>query len=360
MNTGLALFLTVLLLCGNAFFVGAEFAVITARRDRLEILAAEGRARARTALRGSSQLPLLIAGAQLGVTVCSLGLGALAEPAVSGLLAEPFTALGMPNALLHVLSFVIALCVVTMLHTLLGEMVPKNLALAGPERAAMWLVPIHLRFCQLTRPLLNLYTAIASAVLKLIRVTPKSELDSAYTPDELASLIAESRREGLLEGSEHRRLAKTLSSTNRTVADVVVPMAELATLPAAPTVGDVEDLVAATGFSRFPLRTNGHLAGYLHVKDILDIANAEPSTPVPANRVRGLPELPTDARLDEALSALRRANSHLASAVRPDGSLAGVVALEDLVEEYVGTVHDGTHVTSTLSRETMPSPTAGS
>lgn len=345
MNTGLALFLTVLLLAGNAFFVGAEFAVITARRDRLEILADEGRARARTALRASSQLPLLIAGAQLGVTLCSLGLGALAEPAVTDLIAAPFTALGVPDTVVHVIGFAVALCIVTMLHTLLGEMVPKNLAIAGPERAAMWLVPIHLRFCQLTRPLLNLYTAFAAAVLKLIRVTPKSELDSAYTPDELASLIGESRREGLLEGSEHRRLAQTLSSTHRTVADVVVPMAELATLPAAPTVGDVEDLVAATGFSRFPLRTNGHLAGYLHVKDILDIANAEPSTPVPADRVRGLPELPTDARLDEALAALRRANSHLASAVAPDGSLAGVVALEDLVEEYVGTVHDGTHVT---------------
>ena len=355
MSTGLALFLTVLLLAGNAFFVGAEFAVITARRDRLEILADEGKARARTALRGSSQLPLLIAGAQLGVTLCSLGLGALAEPAVTDLLERPFTALGVPSAVVHVIGFAVALCVVTMLHTLLGEMVPKNLALAGPERAAMWLVPIHLRFCQLTRPLLNLYTAIAGGVLKLIRVTPKSELDSAYTPDELASLIAESRAEGLLEGSEHRRLAQTLSSTNRTVADVVVPLAELTTLPAAPTVGDVEDLVAKTGFSRFPLRTNGHLAGYLHVKDILDIANAEPSTPVPTDRVRGLPELPTDARLDEALSALRRANSHLASAVRPDGSLAGVVALEDLVEEYVGTVHDGTHVTRDSSEATTSS-----
>ncbi|HEX3784911.1 MAG TPA: hemolysin family protein [Pseudonocardiaceae bacterium] len=360
MSNGLALFLTVLLLGGNAFFVGAEFAVITARRDRLETLANEGRSRARTALRGSGQLPLLIAGAQLGVTLCSLGLGALAEPTISDLLADPFTALGVPDAVVNVVSFAIALCIVTMLHTLLGEMVPKNLALAGPERAAMWLVPIHLRFCQLTRPLLNLYTAIASAVLRLIRVTPKSELDSAYTPDELASLIAESRREGLLEGSEHRRLAKTLSSTHRTVADVVVPLAELTMLPTEPTVGDVETLVTQTGFSRFPLRgADGRLAGYLHVKDILDLANGEPSTPVPPSRVRGLPQLPVDARLDEALSALRRANSHLASAVRPDGSTVGVVALEDLVEEYVGTVHDGTHVgSSTLPVDPSEATTA--
>src|ERR1700743_26466 len=139
MNVGLSLFITVLLLLGNAFFVGAEFAVITARRDRLEALAEEGRARARMGIRAGHELPLLIAGAQLGVTVCSLGLGALAEPAVSHLLERPFDALGVPAPITHVIGFVVALCIVTMLHTLFGEMVPKNLALAGPERAATWL-----------------------------------------------------------------------------------------------------------------------------------------------------------------------------------------------------------------------------
>jgi CBS domain containing-hemolysin-like protein len=352
MSTGLALLLTVLLLAGNAFFVGAEFAVITARRDKLEALAGgisggRGKRRARTAIRAGRELPLLIAGAQLGVTVCSLGLGALAEPAIAGLLEAPFTALGVPTAVLHVLSFVIALVLVTMLHTLLGEMVPKNLALAGPERAAMWLVPVHFAFCRFTRPLLFLFTAAANWVLRRMHVTPKGELDNAYTTDELASLISESRDEGLLEGSEHRRLAKTLSSAERTVAEVLVRLEDLTTLPAEPTVGDVAEAVAGTGFSRYPLRAeDGRLTGYLHVKDILDLATADPGTPVPAGRVRGLPQVPTDARLDEALAALRRAQSHLAEAVRPDGAVLGAVALEDLVEEYVGTVRDGTHVSS--------------
>lgn len=347
MSVGWSLFLTVLLLAGNAFFVGAEFAVITARRDRLEALAEEGRSRARTAIRAGERLPMLIAGAQLGVTVCSLGLGALAEPAMSSLLELPFDAAGVPTAVTHVVGFAVALGIVTTLHTLLGEMVPKNLALAGPERAAMWLVPVHFAFCRFTRPLLALFTALANAVLKLIGVTPKDELDTAYTSDELASMIAESRREGLLEGAEHRRLAQTLSTTDRTVADVLVPVDRLTTLPASPTVGDVEAVVAATGFSRFPVRgDDGRLVGYLHVKDVLDQVGADPATPVPPARVRGLPELPTDARLDEAMAALRRANSHLAKAVRPDGSVVGAVALEDVLEEYVGTVRDATHVES--------------
>ncbi|HEX5115630.1 MAG TPA: hemolysin family protein [Pseudonocardiaceae bacterium] len=347
MSVGLSLFVTVLLLLGNAFFVGAEFAVITARRDRLEALAAEGRTRARMAIRAGHDLPLLIAGAQLGVTVCSLGLGALAEPAVSGLLERPFDAVGVPDAVVHVVGFVIALCIVTMLHTLFGEMVPKNLALAGPERAAMWLVPVHFAFCRATKPLLLLFTALANGVLRLLRVRPKGELDNAYTTDELASLIAESREEGLLEGAESRRLEQTLSSAAHTVADVLVPMARLTSLPAGPSVGDVAAVVETTGFSRFPLLTeDGRLVGYLHVKDVLDLLDDDPAQLVPRSRFRGLPEVPTDARLDEALTALRRTNSHLAKAVQPDGVVVGVVALEDMVEEYVGTVRDATHVGS--------------
>ena len=345
MSTGLALFITVLLLAGNAFFVGAEFAVITARRDRLEALAADGFGRARAAIRAGHQLPLLIAGAQLGVTVCSLGLGALAEPAMSELIERPLSALGAPEAVIHTAGFVLALGIVTMLHTLLGEMVPKNLALAGPERAAMWLVPVHFAFCRFTRPLLGLFNALAGVALKALGVTPQEELNSAYTRDELASMIAESRREGLLEVAEHQRLAKTLSSAARTVAEVMLPLDQVTTLSAGPTVGEVEAAVRATGFSRFPLAApDGRLTGYLHIKDVLDELDDDPDRPVPPSRFRGLPDVPTDARLDEAVAALRRARTHLARAVRPDGTLVGVVALEDLFEEYVGTVRDATHV----------------
>ncbi|HWC83512.1 MAG TPA: hemolysin family protein [Pseudonocardiaceae bacterium] len=345
MSVGLSLFLTLLLVAGNAFFVGAEFAVITARRDRLEALATDGFSRADTAIRAGHELPLLIAGAQLGVTVCSLGLGALAEPAMSELIEKPLHAIGAPDAVVHTVGFALALGIVTMLHTLLGEMVPKNLALAGPERAAMWLVPVHFAFCRFTRPLLSMFTALAGASLKIIGVTPQDELNSAYTRDELASMIGESRREGLLDIAEHQRLAKTLSSTARTVADVMLPLDQLTTLSAEPTVGEVEAAVAATGFSRFPLAApNGRLVGYLHIKDVLDQLGDDADRPVPASRVRGLPDVPTDARLDEAVTALRRARTHLARAVHPDGTLVGVVALEDLFEEFVGTVRDATHV----------------
>jgi CBS domain containing-hemolysin-like protein len=343
MNDFLALIVTVFLLLGNGFFVGAEFAIITARRDRLDALAEQHR-RARIVIEAGRHLPLLIAGAQLGITVCSLGLLLLAEPVIAGLLEAPFGMIGIPESVVHVVAFALALIIMTALHTVIGEMVPKNLAIAGPERAAMLLVPAHYAFCRLVRPLLAAFTAVAKAVLRLMKVEPKDELDSAYTPDELATLIAESRREGLLEPAEHRRLAKTLSSTGRTVADVIVPIDEVRTIPFNPTVGDIAKAVEVTGFSRFPVRmADGRLNGYLHVKDVLDLAGADPATPVPWARIRGLPELPGDSRLDEAMAALRRVQSHLAKAVAPDGAVLGVVALEDLVEEYVGTVRDGTH-----------------
>ncbi|MFL6142651.1 MAG: hemolysin family protein [Labedaea sp.] len=344
MSDVLALLATLLLLLGNGFFVGAEFAIITARRDRLESLAEGRNRRAAIVIEAGRRLPLLIAGAQLGITVCSLGLGALAEPVVAGLLERPFAGLDIPAPVLHGVAFALALALVVALHTVIGEMVPKNLAIAGPEKAAMLLVPMHYAYCRLVAPVLGLFTAAAQGVLRLIGVQPKDELESAYTQDELATLIAESGREGLLEDAEHRRLAKTLSTTGRTVADVLVPLAEVKTVPYRPTVGDVEAAVTDTGFSRFPVRMNdGRLNGYLHVKDVLDLAGRDPATPVPWNRIRGLPELPANTRLDDALTALRRAQSHLVKAIGPGRVVLGVVALEDLVEEYVGTVKDSTH-----------------
>ncbi len=333
-----------LLLAGNAFFVGAEFAIITARRDRLEALADQGSSRARTVIKAGRELPLLIAGAQLGITLCSLGLGALGEPAVAAVLEVPFHGVGIPDAVRHGVAFAVALIIVVALHTVLGEMVPKNLAIAGPERTALLLVPAHLWFCRLVAPLLRGFTVVSTAVLKLVGVTPRDELESAYTRDELALLIGQSRQEGLLEDSEHRRLTQTLSSAERTVADVLVPLDRITSVPSQPTMEQVEAAVSATGFSRFPVREDDRLVGYLHVKDVLDLAGADPATRVPPGRVRGLPRVPVDAGLDDAVASLRRSQSHLAQAVSADGVVRGLVALEDLVEEYVGTVRDGTHV----------------
>lgn len=345
MNDSTALLLAVLLLAGNAFFVGAEFSLISARRDRLEAKAERGVARARTVMRAGRQLSQMLAAAQLGITICSLGLGALGEPTVAHLLARLLNPLGVPETVVHPASFVVALGIVTVLHILFGEMVPKNVAIAGPERTALWMVPPLAGWARLMRPVIAVLNWIANHVLQLFGVQPRDELESGYSPDELANLIADSSREGLLDSQEHRRLTQTLATVARTVADVLVPLPRLTTLPAQPTLGDIEHAVRETGFSRFPLRAQaGRLVGYLHVKDVLDLLDRPPETPVPPSSVRSLPDVPATAKLDDALALLRRSQSHLGRVVGTDGNTQGAVALEDLVEEYIGTIRDATHV----------------
>lgn len=345
MSDTIALLLALLLLAGNAFFVGAEFSLISARRDRLEAMMERGVTRARTVLRASERLSQMLAAAQLGITICSLGLGSLGEPAVAHQLARLLSPLGVPEPVVHSVSFVIALGIVTVLHILLGEMVPKNVAIAGPERTALWMVPPLVAWARLMRPAIVALNWVANHVLRLFGVQPRDELESGYSPDELANLIADSSREGLLDSQEHRRLTQTLASVERTVADVLVPLHRLTTLPAQPTLGDIERAVRETGFSRFPLRTtDGGLVGYLHVKDVLELLDQPPETLVPSSSVRPLPDVPATAKLDEALALLRRSRSHLGRVLGTDGSTRGAVALEDLVEEYIGTVRDATHV----------------
>ncbi|GAB1512406.1 hemolysin family protein [Actinophytocola sp. KF-1] len=344
MTGGVAILVAVFLLLLNAFFVGAEFALVSARRDRLEALAERGVDRARIVMRAAEHTSMMMAGAQLGITLCTIGLGALGEPTVAHYLEFLLGPLNLPAAVLHAVAFTVALVLVSILHIVLGEMVTKNIAIAAPEKTAVWLTPVLVGWVRLIRPVIALLNAAANGVLRLLKVEPKDEIESAHTPEELANMIADSRREGLLDPAEHRRLTQTLSSAERTVADVLVPLDEVETVPHPPTVGDIEEAVNRTGFSRFPVRMpDGRLNGYLHVKDVLDQADQDPSTPVPYHRVRGLPEIPADSRLDEALAALRRARSHVAKAVAADRTVLGVVALEDLVEEYVGTVRDATH-----------------
>jgi CBS domain containing-hemolysin-like protein len=341
------IFLVFLLLLTNAFFVGAEFSLISSRRDRLEALLEQGNTRAKIVINASKNVSRMLAGAQLGITICSLLLGRLGEPAIAHRLLGFFQLLHIPDVLLHPISFVIALAFITVLHVLIGEMVPKNLAIAEPERLALWLVPVHVAWVKIANPFIWLLNFIANSTLRLVKVEPKDELETAYTSDELAELLSESRREGLIDQSEHQRLSQTLSSVQKTVADVLVPTEQLTTLPCSPTVGDVEKAVSSTGFSRFPVRADtGELTGYIHVKDVLDQANDDPSSTVPAEKTRSLTELRADSRLDEALSAMRKEGSHLALALDADDRSVGVVALEDLVEEYVGTVRDGTHVSA--------------
>ncbi len=339
MSDGAALGLAIALLLGNAFFVGAEFALISARRSQIEPLVEQGGRRARTTLWAMERVSLMLAGAQLGITICSLGLGAVGEPAVAHLLERPFAAIGLPESLLHPIAFTLALSIVVYLHMVLGEMVPKNIALALPERSALILGPLLAGIVRVLNPVIWLLNAMANATLRLLRVEPRDEVSSTFTAEEVAAMISESRREGLLDIEEHELLTGALQFEQVQARDLMIRSDEVVSVDVGVTAGDVEEQVARTGFSRFPLRSSdGQLVGYLHVKDVLDLG---PDQQVPQRRIRELPALAADATVDDIVQTLQAAGSHL-GVVDDDGDL-GVVALEDAIEELIGEVVDAAH-----------------
>lgn len=334
-----AIGIAVLLLLGNAFFVGAEFALVSVRRTALEEAASEGKRGARLALRAVENVTLMMAGAQLGITMCSLGLGAIGEPAVAHLLEPIFEAVRVPDALVHPISFVIAMSVVVFLHMTLGEMVPKNIAIAGPARSALLLGPPMYAIAWILRPLLWLMNGMANVVLRIMRITPTREVASTITTDDVPSYLAESAEVGLLDEHEHQLISGALTLTSATVADVLVPSAQLVSLGPDPTVRAAEEAAVAHGFSRFPVRgEDGSWLGYLHLKDVLDLIDSDLDGPVPADRIRRMAAVRSDTPLPQALTEMQRSGVHLALVRDARDQIIGVVMLEDVMETMVGAV----------------------
>lgn len=354
MNDYVALLLAVVLLALNAFFVGAEFALLSARRSQIEPKALAGSKAAKATLTAMENVSAVMAAAQLGITMCSLGLGAVGEPAVAHLLKPVFAAVGVPDQLVYPISFVLALLVVVFLHVVLGEMVPKNIAIAGPARAALVLGPPMMWIVTVLRPVIASLNFIANLALRVLRVEPKDEVSSVFTREEVAALVEESRGEGMIEAAKYDLLAGALGFTELTVAAVLMPSASLATVGPGSTSTDVEALCARTGFSRFPVVTaSGDLRGYLHIKDVLETDETRRERPVDSKWVRPFATVRSDELLHEALGTLRQRGAHtcLGRVVDATGQVLGVVTLEDVLEELVGEIRDGAHH--------APSPLAG-
>lgn len=339
MSSGTALLVGLVLLVANAFFVGAEFAIMSARRSRVEPLAETSR-RARTVLWAMEHATLMMACAQLGITVCSTGIGAVAEPAVARLVEGPLMDLGLPAASAHVVGFAVALALVIYLHVVVGEMVPKNLAVTSPERAAMWFGPPLVLLSRVLSPLIRALNELANLVLRLFGVEPKSEVASAFTAEEVAAIIERSQREGVLQ-DELGLLSGALEFSEKDAAEVMVADENLVTLEDGTTPEAFEVAVARTGFSRFPVRNlDGAVHGYLHIKDVLYADGPLRAQPVPRWRVRALPRVAPSDEIEDVLAVMQRTGTHLARVGEAGGPTLGVVFLEDILEELVGEVSD--------------------
>jgi CBS domain containing-hemolysin-like protein len=338
----MGLLVAVVLLLANAFFVAVEFALVATRRSRLEQLAESGDTRARAAIASVRDLSVMLSATQLGVTLASLGLGYIAEPAIADLLDTPVRLAHVPHDLQHPVALVIGLTIVMFFHTVVGEMIPKNLAIAEPDRTALWLAVPMRAFAVAFRPAIVVLNVLTSLGLRLLHVESRDELETFATGDELAGMLAASRKEGLLDEVEHRLMTGALGFPARQVTSVMVARDGIVAVAVDAPVEEVERVAAGHGHSRLPVygRDLDQLLGYVHAKDLIAMPTEARGQALPRSVVRRMLTVPTDRTLMDLLLAMRRARLHFAVVVDGAGLVAGIVTLEDVLESLVGDIRD--------------------
>lgn len=337
---GLIWFFVLILL--NGFFVGAEFALISARRAQIEPRAEAGSRPAKLTIKAMEKVSLMLATTQLGVTICSLLILLIAEPSIHHLLEPLLHAIGFSESTGAAVSFAITLALVSFMHVVIGEMVPKNISFSIPERAALVLVPLLYGLAQVVRPVVIALNVAANGILRLFRFEPKDEANSSYTLDQVEDIVELSTREGALSDVSGA-LSNTFEFTEKKVQEVAIPLSKLVSFSEKVTPREIEQAVAKHGFSRYPLTdVDGELVGYLHLKDVLDLEIDEIDEAFPAKRVRTLISLPASMELEDALASMRRVHAHMAKTFDANGEIHGVLFLEDILEELIGEVQDAT------------------
>lgn len=334
MNIGLALVIAAILLIANGFFVAVEFAYIATQKSQLEDELEAGNRKARHALAAITDLNIQIAGAQLGITIASLLLGQIAEPSVAKLLENTVLS-SLDETTRHTVGLIIALSFVTFLHILIGEMVPKNMALADPPRASMWIAPIHRVFVFLTRPLIAVLNVMSIYTLKAFGVEAKDELAEAKTPEELAALLAEAHEDNVIDGYDFALLSNTLALGGSGISAAMVPWDSVVSAKVDDNVAKVQDVMASSGHSRLLLLDeNGQAKAWVHAKDLLPIDESRWCDPIPESARRGLLKIGHSESAENALEFMKTRRQHIIEVVDGDKSL-GILTLEDVLQVLV-------------------------
>jgi len=349
----IALVVAIVLLVVNGFFVAVEFGLVGARRTKIEALADDGNRRAQSALAAMGNLNLQLAGAQLGITMASLGIGFVAEPALTEGLQDLFRGrFGVSDAIVHTISFVIALAIVVFLHMVIGEMVPKNATLSDPERALLWTAGPATLYLKIFGPFVWVLNALSNLGMRALGVEPRDEFTSAHTAEELAVMLAESHGEGLIEEFSHNLMTGVLDFGGRNAASVMVPRDDVVVMPRTATVREVEQAVVDSGHSRIPIVDDDvdSILGFVHSKDLLLLPSDQHDAPLPLRLVRRMLVVPRERTLEDLLLSMRAARVHFAVVVETNRRTAGLVTLEDLLEELVGEILDESDDQEALER----------
>jgi CBS domain containing-hemolysin-like protein len=329
----------VVLLLANGFFVAAEFAFTAARREVVEDLPGPG---ARAASVIMSNLSDALAGAQVGITLATLLLGFVAEPAVAGIFETALGWLPIPSGITHTIAFILALLIVVFLHMVIGEMAPKNVAIATPERLAVRLGVPFRWFMTVFRPLIVSLNWLANGFLHLFGVEPRDKLETAHTAEDLASVIAAGRQEGVIEEFASKLLSGAIRFSERDASEVMVPRPDIIARSTRATPGELEQVIIDEGFSRIPIYESNvdDLIGFVHAKDLLTIPDDRHDHPLDPSLIRPLLAVPESASIRPLLGEMQRSGRHLALIVDEHGGTAGLLTLEDIAEELVGDIRD--------------------
>ena len=336
--------LIVVLLLLNGYFVAVEFALVRARRTRLQAMVRAGDLIARFALRASENLVHVLSASQLGITVASLGLGWVAEESIGHVFEQWFALLpfAMEASLRVTLGAAVALMAVTFLHVVFGELVPRAAALQHPETWAKWLAPPLLAFAWLATPFTMLLNAAADGVLRLFGLKIDSTHEAVHSPEELKVIVEQSQREGEIELGDAELIDAVFEFSEKNAREVMTPRTAIVALDAHATLDRVLGILVDAGFSRYPVFEGSldNIVGMVHAKDLLPVLLHRPATFSLASVMRDVHAVPGSREVEEVLADFKRLKEHMAIVLDEYGGTAGLVTMEDLLEELVGEILD--------------------
>lgn len=331
----------------NGFFVATEFALVSVRKSRMETLAAEGNRRALPVLAAVKDLDGYIAATQLGITISSIGLGWIGEPALAVLL-DPFLESVLPEwaavVSTHTISFIIAFTIITFLHVIFGELAPKSVALQYPETTSMLVTRPTTIFLRIFRPAIIFMNGTGQAFLRLVGIRGADVHSQIYSEEELRLLIEASSEGGEITDSEEAIIRRAFTFHDQTAEDIMVPRTELVTIPHTATLSELRELVAAHPYSRYPIWTEDldQITHILHVRDLMPVllgTQSDPDINI-MDLARPVHAVPESVRIDELLDYLRRERTRLAIVIDEHGGTEGMVTLGDIMERIIGEVPD--------------------
>jgi CBS domain containing-hemolysin-like protein len=329
----------------NGLFVAAEFSLVKIRATQVDRLVEEGRTSAGLVKEATGRLDAYLAVCQLGITISSLGLGALGEPAVAALIEPLLEPLGVMGGTLHFIAFVIGFSIISFMHVVFGELAPKTIAIQSSEGTSLFVAPFMKFFYYLLLPATVVFNGTANAFTRLLGYPPASETDETHSEDEIRTLVTQSARQGMLESDEEGMISAVFELNDKTAREIMVPRPDAVTFPEGTPVGELVSLSAEGRYSRYPVHQDDspdRIIGAVHVKDVLRaIASGSAGAEKTArDLMRDVLTIPENRLIDDILEDLRRQDLQMAVVIDEWGSFEGVFTLEDIIEEIVGEIRD--------------------